>query len=384
MSAPPRTAPSTPAASGAAVVLLPLLVAAVLVAPTLAGNALPASLVELLPARLTALVGSAGPTARIVAGFLLLLPVGSVVTRRTGRAALGVLAGILLAVLCTGVERVVTGGMPPVAEPVTEVLGALLGTALATRTLRRARRRAGGAAPVRRLPRAVIGLVAGALAAVLLLVVATAALLVVTPSVADAQDRVQRLAASRGERTGTAVPAKVEAALLATEDSRYESTPGVDPLGVGRWLIGTVEGRADAGGATIEQQLAKLLYTDGHQQPVDQAEQVGLALKLDRAYTKERILRMYLTTAYFGHGYYGVEDAARGYFGTTPGRLDWAQAALLAGLVQAPSAYDPVVHPALATSRRGHVLDRLVSTHAITAAQAAAIDRSGLGLAPRG
>jgi penicillin-binding protein 1A len=206
----------------------------------------------------------------------------------------------------------------------------------------------------------------------------------VTPSVADAETRVRTLAASRGEHTGTLVPAKVEAALLATEDSRYEANPGVDPLGVARWLVGTIEGRADAGGATIEQQLAKMLYTGGRQQPVDQLEQVGLALKLDRSYTKQQILRMYLSTAYFGHGYYGLEDAARGYFGTTPDRLDWAQAALLAGLVQAPSAYDPVVHPELATSRRGHVLDRLVATHALTASQAAAIDRSGLGLAPRG
>jgi penicillin-binding protein 1A len=177
------------------------------------------------------------------------------------------------------------------------------------------------------------------------------------------------------------VPTKVEAALLATEDSRYEANPGVDPLGVARWLVGTIEGRADAGGATIEQQLAKMLYTGGRQQPVDQLEQVGLALKLDRSYTKQQILRMYLSTAYFGHGYYGLTAAANGYFHRSPDALTWPQAALLAGLVQAPSAYDPITHPALALSRRGHVLARLAATGRITDAQAAAFDRSGLQLA---
>jgi hypothetical protein len=384
MSAPPRPAPGGPAAPRAAALLVPLVVALLLLVPSLAGPALFAPLAELVPARVLAIAGRMGPSVRIAAGFLLLLPVGSVVARRSGRATLGVLAGLALAALCAVVEAVVVHRAPSGAELAAEAIGALIGAALAARALRRARRRAGVAVPARRLPRAVVALTAGALAAVLVLVIATAALLVVTPSVADAGERVRTLAASRGETTGTAVPAKVEAALLATEDSRYESTPGVDPYGVARWLVGTVEGRPDAGGATIEQQLAKMLYTGGRQQPIDQAEQVGLALKLDRAYSKEQILRMYLSTAYFGHGYYGLEDAARGYFGTTPGRLDWAQAALLAGLVQAPSAYDPVVHPELATSRRGHVLDRLVATHALTAAQASAIDRSGLGLAPRG
>jgi penicillin-binding protein 1A len=144
-----------------------------------------------------------------------------------------------------------------------------------------------------------------------------------------------------------------------------------------------VQGSPDAGGATIEQQLAKMLYTDGHQGTMDRIEQVGLALKLDRTYTKAQILRMYLDTAYFGHGYYGVDAAAQGYFGRSAAHLTWPQAALLAGLVQAPTAYDPVTHPALATSRRAHVLDRLAATGALPEARASAFARAGLGLAAR-
>jgi penicillin-binding protein 1A len=379
MTTTPRPVPSAPRA---AVLLVPLVVAALLLGPVLAGPEVLARIGAVVPARLLAVASAVGPAIRLAAGFLLLLPVGSVVARRTGRVVVGLGAGMALAAACTWAELLL-GEHPSWIEPAVEALGALVGAALGARALRRAQRRAGIAVPRSRAPRVLIGLLSMALAAVLVLVVGLGALLVGTPSVADAQERVRSLAASRAESVGTGVPAKVEAALLATEDSRYESTPGIDPLGVGRFVIGTIEGRSDAGGATIEQQLAKLLYTGGRQEPVDQLEQVGLALKLDRAYSKDEILRMYFTTAYFGHGYYGLEDAAKGYFGTTPDRLDWAQAALLAGLVQAPSAYDPIVHPELARPR-GRGRDRLGATGALAEPEAAAIDRSGLQLAPRG
>jgi len=81
-----------------------------------------------------------------------------------------------------------------------------------------------------------------------------------------------------------------------------------------------------------------------------------------------------------GHGFYGLAAASRGYFGFTPADLTWAQASVLAGLVQAPSAYDPYQHLALAKSRRRHVLDRLVATHILTTQQADAAYRASLPL----
>ena len=78
---------------------------------------------------------------------------------------------------------------------------------------------------------------------------------------------------------------------------------------------------------------------------------------------------MYLGGVYYGHGFYGLADAARGYFGTAPERLTWGPASMLAGLVQAPSAYDPYAHLDLAKQRQRHVIDRLVATHVLTAAQ---------------
>jgi membrane carboxypeptidase/penicillin-binding protein PbpC len=107
-------------------------------------------------------------------------------------------------------------------------------------------------------------------------------------------------------------------------------------------------------------------------------EQVGLAIKLDEHFTKHQILAMYLDVAYFGDGAYGITAAAHHYFGLPAGQLSWAQASLLAGLVQAPTAYDPDGHPHLALERRQHVLGRLVATGTLTPVQVRRIEAEPL------
>ena len=168
-------------------------------------------------------------------------------------------------------------------------------------------------------------------------------------------------------------------ALVATEDSRFTSNSGLDARGVVRALSAPIGG-GSGGGATLEQQLAKRLYTP-RDTARDMVEDAFLALKLAHTYSKDQILRMYLSDVYFGHGFYGLDAAAHGYFGRAPGRLDWAQASLLAGLVQAPSAYDPLVHLAAARARQRHVLDRLVATRHLSATQAASVYHQPLHLA---
>jgi penicillin-binding protein 1A len=204
---------------------------------------------------------------------------------------------------------------------------------------------------------------------------------VLTPSVGDASDRVAaHLAAHDAPALQGPVPAKVAAALVATEDSRFADTPGVDPLGLVREPLGGITGR-DEGGATLEQQLVKNLYLAGSTTGLTgKAEDVVLALKLDRSWTKAQILRMYLDDGYYGHGLYGLTEASEGYFGVAPAQLTWAQASLLAGLFQAPSAYDPFVHQDAARARQQHVLDRLVATKRLSRSSADAIAREGWGL----
>jgi membrane peptidoglycan carboxypeptidase len=201
------------------------------------------------------------------------------------------------------------------------------------------------------------------------------------PSVAHAQARVAAIAQTHhGEIGGLPVPARLATAAVAVEDDRFYSNVAVNLLyGLGRAAVATLRGKGDAGGSTIAQQLAKQLYATGSGAGAS-IEELALGLKLSVSYSRAQILSMYLNADYYGNGYWGDVAAARGYFGLSPARLSWAQASMLAGLVQAPSAYDPVRHFALAKQRQRHVLDRLVATHYLTTAQAAAAYRAPLPL----
>jgi membrane peptidoglycan carboxypeptidase len=176
------------------------------------------------------------------------------------------------------------------------------------------------------------------------------------------------------------VPSRFADSLVATEDHRFYSEPGFDPIAIGRVIIGRVTGQPDQGGATLYQQLAKMLYTQGQGGASVQAEQVILGIKLDLSYSKPQIMRLYADVAYFGRGYYGLAEASCGYFGVTPAGLTWPQAALLAGMVQAPTADNPIAHYTVARAREAHVLGRLVATGKLTQAQAVRAYRAPLHL----
>jgi len=220
-----------------------------------------------------------------------------------------------------------------------------------------------------------------ALGLLLVGVLALGGLFLITPSVGDAQARVQQMDRQRHVAyPGPPVPARFAASLVSTEDHRFYSEPGIDPFAVGRLILGRIRGRPDQGGATLYQQLAKMLYTPGGSGLAVEAEQVTLGIKLALSYPKQQILGMYADVAYFGHGYYGLGAASCGYFGVTPAKLSWPQAAMLAGLVQAPSADDPILHFATARGREAHVLGRLAATGRLSQAQAASAYRQPLRL----
>ncbi|HEY2666335.1 MAG TPA: biosynthetic peptidoglycan transglycosylase [Actinomycetota bacterium] len=235
----------------------------------------------------------------------------------------------------------------------------------------------GTEAPRRRVHwgRWLLRIVAVPLAVLALAASAVLALWPLTPSVDAAPTLVNDILNTHGARHLAAlpVPDRVGQAVIATENSRFSSDFGVDAVSLFRTAAGRFTGSRDTGAATIEIQLAKNLYTPGRSNLVAKVEQVELAFKLDTRYPKDEILRMYLGGVYYGHGFYGLADAARGYFGTTPERLTWGQASMLAGLVQAPSAYDPYLHLDLARERQRHVVDRLVATKVLTAAQGDAV-----------
>jgi penicillin-binding protein 1A len=168
-----------------------------------------------------------------------------------------------------------------------------------------------------------------------------------------------------------AIPVTVQQATIATEDTRFQTNNGFDPRGALRAIVDDVLRHCLCeGGSTITQQLAKQVYISGNDAgPRRKLATIVLAIEIDRRYSKSDVLEYYLNTAYYGHGAYGVGAAARTYWRRPVGQVDLAQAALLAGLPQAPSDYDPIDHPDAARARRGAVLDRLLSLGLITSSQ---------------
>ena len=231
---------------------------------------------------------------------------------------------------------------------------------------------------LRRVRRAALVAVLLAAGLVVAAVIAGAVLLAAVPGVGDAQGRVAAILREHQARSvGLPVPSRVAESVVAVEDRRFYAHHGVDPQSVVRVVWAGLRGRGwqGQGGATITQQLAKRLYTGDRGGLWGTLDQVGLAIKLERHYSKTQILRMYLDSVYFGDGHWGVVQASEGYFGEPPARLGWGEASLLAGLVQAPSAYDPKAHLAAAEYRQRHVLDRLVAAGILRRAQADSASR---------
>jgi len=179
---------------------------------------------------------------------------------------------------------------------------------------------------------------------------------------------------------GPPVPQYFAEALVATEDHRFYADPGVDPLALIRVAASWLTGHTDGGGSTIDQQLAKNLYTSGHSSFPQIVEQVAVAVKLNRAYSRAEILRLYAEIAYYGHGYYGLQAASCGYFGRPPAQLTVVQAAMLAGAVNAPTYDDPLAYPAQARARLVHVIDRMAAVGYLTKAQQDAALKAPLDL----
>jgi penicillin-binding protein 1A len=173
------------------------------------------------------------------------------------------------------------------------------------------------------------------------------------------------------------IPRQVVMAFVAAEDGEFFEHRGIDIWGIMRAAVANLKaGRVVQGGSTITQQVARGLLLTPARTIVRKLKEMILAWRMERYLTKEEILYLYLNQIYLGHGAYGVEAAARTYFGKHAGRLDVAEAALLAGLVQAPSRYSPLRHPRRARTRQVYVVNRMQADGHITPDQAqAALNR---------
>ncbi|MDX6567731.1 MAG: penicillin-binding protein [Gaiellales bacterium] len=155
-------------------------------------------------------------------------------------------------------------------------------------------------------------------------------------------------------------------ATVAIEDKRFYQHGAIDPLGLARAAaVDLMTGRTQ-GGSTITQQFVKNVYTKGQRTLQRKLVEAVLAAQVEGAWTKDHILTEYLNTVYFGNHAYGVEEAAQIYFGVHAKTLKLYQAALLAGIVRSPTAYDPVRHPLAATTRRNEVLAAMLQQKMIS------------------
>ena len=161
-------------------------------------------------------------------------------------------------------------------------------------------------------------------------------------------------------------------AIVATEDSKFFQHSGVDLLRFGVAVFGQLLGRSGAGGAsTLTMQIVKNTYNGTDVSIVRKFKDIYMAVfKLEKTYTKQEIIEFYVNQPYLGGSSYGVEQASQTYFGKSVGELNLSEAALLAGLFQAPSAYDPLQYPELAESRRNLVLGLMVRHGYITEEEA--------------
>ncbi|MFQ5905889.1 MAG: penicillin-binding protein 1A [bacterium] len=177
------------------------------------------------------------------------------------------------------------------------------------------------------------------------------------------------------------VPKYMVDAVITMEDRKFYQHWGVNLLSVFRAaLLNLRAGKVVRGGSTITQQLARALFLTQERSFVRKMKEALLAMEIERTYSKDRILEMYLNQIYFGHGAYGIESAAKTYFHKNVNELTLGEAALLAGVIRSPAAYSPLSNPERALRRRSVVLQAMVDAGKTTRREAAQANNSPLGI----
>lgn len=169
-----------------------------------------------------------------------------------------------------------------------------------------------------------------------------------------------------------AIPLSMQQAVIAAEDRDFYTNPGFSIRGIFRAVRENLEARGlRQGGSTISQELVKNALLNSDKNFLRKYQELVLAIELNRRYSKEDILELYLNSVYFGEGAFGIENAAQAYFGKSASQLTLAESALLTGLLPAPSAYSPLSNdPERAKRRQALVLDAMIATKAITRSEA--------------
>lgn len=166
-------------------------------------------------------------------------------------------------------------------------------------------------------------------------------------------------------------------AVISVEDHRFYNHSGIDIIAIGRAVWNDIKaGSLVEGGSTITQQLAKNLYFSQEKKLTRKIAEVFMAFQLEKKYSKDEIFELYVNSIYFGEGYYCIRDASLGYFGKLPSQMNDYECTLLAGIPNAPSAYNPKTNPELAAKRQKQVLNQMVAYQYLSTKQAETIQLS--------
>lgn len=177
------------------------------------------------------------------------------------------------------------------------------------------------------------------------------------------------------------IPKSLQHAVIATEDRRFYEHGPIDPIGILRaMLVNFNSGETIEGGSTISQQVVKNNFLSQERTMTRKGQELLLSVLLEKDYSKDEVLELYLNTAYYGADSYGIEQASKNYFGVKPEKLTIGQAAMLAGLLQAPSYYNPLVNYDAAKERQKTVLALMSEQGFISGAEATAAYRENLHL----
>jgi penicillin-binding protein 1A len=179
------------------------------------------------------------------------------------------------------------------------------------------------------------------------------------------------------------IPATMRTAMIAVEDKRFRGHIGVDPIGVARsFKVRFQTGSWRQGGSTITQQLARNIFLTNSRTFGRKVKEAVLALAIERKFSKDQILELYLNRVYFGGGAYGIDAASRTFFGHGAERLSLGEAAIIAGLVKAPSNYSPTADVEAARGRAGVVLNSMVENGFLPASAAVSVDPAEIKVQP--
>ena len=163
-------------------------------------------------------------------------------------------------------------------------------------------------------------------------------------------------------------------AVVAVEDHRFFKHGAVDLISIMRAVRTNISHKElQEGGSTITQQVAKNVFFTQEESVRRKSGEFFASIDLEKKLSKEEIFEIYVNTAYFGSGYYGIKEASKGYYDKKPKKLDLNESSMLAGVVNAPSVYSPTKNPDLAKKRQNHVLRKMVKYEYITEEQADAV-----------